>query len=276
MALAEEDSFTSFPLSHSLPNSPLSPPEDATFSILPRYLLQKVKNTFSGGNNLSDNVSRPSSSRHNSGASSSNNNNHTHASSSDSTRKPGKGISPSRTPAIVDNATPSAGPSRQAYAAAGQRSGSRGHLLHHHSTVQPRIASIRDEAGSSVSRSSPRLSNVGSTRRTLPPLLSRPHQDAVFHVQSAAIPHLGITTTGGITRSHAQSLSTLPESALDYSPPPPYSATPHTPLNTIPGFPINRDGNDDAKSISSVAASNLGVTQIFRRLRGEALSRDYW
>jgi hypothetical protein len=243
-----DEGFTSFPLSGSLPNSPLAPPEeDGTFSILPRYLLQKVKNTFGASE-----TSRPSTSRHNSGS--------THNSSSNKSVRAAtfsaKDAAGSTNPAATSNGN--------AVQHQTTRSNNAGH---HVATVQPRIASIRDEAGSTVSRRSHRLSTVGSTRRTLPPILSKPYQESVK--QS---PYLATTNT--LSRSHSQSLATLPEGSLDYSPPPPYSTSPSTPYNVIPGFPIN---NDDTKSVSSVGGSNnMGVTQIFRRLRGEALSRDYW
>lgn len=240
MGLDDSEGFTSFPLSHTLPESPLSPPEDGTFSILPRYLLQKVKNTFGAGDG-----SRPSSSRQSSGS--------TNASSS--SRSKNAVASQLQREAVAGRTPPGGGP---------RATTTRAHAAN---VQQPRIASIRDEASSTVSRNH-RLSTVGNTRRSLPPVLSRPHAESVH--QS---PFLGANS---LSRSHSQALSTLPEGSGDYSPPPPYSTSPNSPYNAIPGFPIGRDVMDDAKSVSSVAASNTGVTQIFRRLRGEALSRDYW
>lgn len=242
MGLDDEEGFTSFPLSHSLPDSPLSPPEDVTFSILPRYLLQKVKNTFGAGDVKRD-ANRPSGSRQNS---------NTNSDINSSTSR-GKVVAESSHRSHVDRPGTSGSAAHPAGRAANFQ--------------QPRIASIRDEASSSVSRSH-RLSNVGSTRRTLPPLLSKPHAESV-----ASSPYLNANS---LSRSHSQSLSTLPEGSGDYSPPPPYSFSPSTPYNVIPGFPIGREVMDDAKSMSSAAGTNTGVTQIFRRLRGEALSRDYW
>jgi hypothetical protein len=56
---------------------------------------------------------------------------------------------------------------------------------------------------------------------------------------------------------------------------------PHN-FSTIPGFPLSRDILvDDAQSVSSIgggskAAEGSNVSMMFRRLRGEGLSRDYW
>lgn len=62
-------------------------------------------------------------------------------------------------------------------------------------------------------------------------------------------------------------------------------------FSNIPGFPLSKDIiNDDAMSVSSMgthhhfstrnpqlsSASDLAASQIFRRLRGEGLSREYW
>ncbi|GAA96181.1 uncharacterized protein L969DRAFT_84045 [Mixia osmundae IAM 14324] len=56
-------------------------------------------------------------------------------------------------------------------------------------------------------------------------------------------------------------------------------------LATIPGFPLSQELLlDDARSISSAQnvpatygiSEPLGVTQVFRKLRGEGLSREYW
>ena len=53
-------------------------------------------------------------------------------------------------------------------------------------------------------------------------------------------------------------------------------------FSNIPGFPLSKDLiNDDARSVASVsslyqAGNKSGVSMIFRRLRGEGLSRDYW
>lgn len=248
MALDDDETvFTSFPQSHALSNGPLSSPEDGTFSILPRYLLQRVKNTFGAGDVKRD-ADRPTASRQNSTGSLTNN-------STSPSRSKGGNVD------VEQDTTSNRRPSTSATA----------HLNRTYTVnaKQTRIASIRDEASSTVSRRSRRLSNVGTSRRTLPPVLSRPH--AEFVGQS---PYLG---AGSLSRSHSQALSTLPEGSAEHSPPPPpYSSSPGNPFNAIPGFPIGRDVMDDAKSMSSAAGTNTGVTQIFRRLRGEALSRDYW
>ena len=53
-------------------------------------------------------------------------------------------------------------------------------------------------------------------------------------------------------------------------------------FSNIPGFPLSKDLlNDDTRSVTSVpslyqAGNKSGVSMIFRRLRGEGLSRDYW
>lgn len=241
----ESEGFTSFPLSYSLPESSESPSEDGTFSILPRYLLQKVKNTFgAGASDGKRDSSRPSpGSRQNSSSS-----NYSSSSKFGSTASRPQADGAVVNPSVVVPV----------------RAASRSHAVN---AKQPRIASIRDEASSTVSRSR-RLSTVNNARQTLPPLLSRPHAESVQRS-----PFFG---TNSLSRSHSQSLSTLPEGSGDYSPPPAYSASPNSPFNAIPGFPISREVLDDGKSASSVAGSNTGVTQIFRRLRGEALSRDYW
>lgn len=244
----DETVFTSFPASHQLSSGPLSPSEDGTFSILPRYLLQRVKNTFGSGEVKRDSNDRPAGSRQNSSSGSINNSN----ASSRAGRSP-----------AANNDEGTNGSRRVPPTSSTHLNGRQ--II---TAKQTRIASIRDEEGSTVSRRSHRLSTVGGSRRTLPPVLSRPH--AEFVSQS---PYMG---AGSLSRSHSQALSTLPEGSGEHSPPPPYSTSPGNPFNVIPGFPISRDVMDDAKSMSSVAATNTGVTQIFRRLRGEALSRDYW
>ncbi|KAL8278325.1 hypothetical protein RQP46_009217 [Phenoliferia psychrophenolica] len=50
-------------------------------------------------------------------------------------------------------------------------------------------------------------------------------------------------------------------------------------LSSIPGFPLAKDMADDSKSIrsvSTVARPSASVAHIFRRLRGEGLSKEYW
>ncbi|KAM0753044.1 hypothetical protein T439DRAFT_188475 [Meredithblackwellia eburnea MCA 4105] len=51
-------------------------------------------------------------------------------------------------------------------------------------------------------------------------------------------------------------------------------------LSSIPGFPLGKDAADDSRSIRSVSTvarpPSASVAHIFRRLRGEGLSKDYW
>ncbi|ORY91449.1 hypothetical protein BCR35DRAFT_274133 [Leucosporidium creatinivorum] len=50
-------------------------------------------------------------------------------------------------------------------------------------------------------------------------------------------------------------------------------------LSSIPGFPLGREGGDDTKSVrsmSTVARPSPSVAHVFRKLRGEGLSTDYW
>ena len=232
-----EGELTTFPLSHSLPSSPVVP-EDGSFSILPRYLLQKVKNTFISSASPAEHapaggISRPSSSR--------------------------------QTSAEKESSGSAAHSAKIAFAVASSSSSDRfGH---------PQTSSSRDPrvAGKGSSRN-PRLSNLSGNRRAVAPVLST----AVSETGNFALFNNHAVGSTALSRSHSRSLGTLPESSSDSSPPPPYTADLNLSYSSIPGFPLNRDPNEDAKSVSSAAGPTLAVAQIFRRLRGEALSRDYW
>ncbi|GAA5919437.1 hypothetical protein JCM1841_002389 [Sporobolomyces salmonicolor] len=49
-------------------------------------------------------------------------------------------------------------------------------------------------------------------------------------------------------------------------------------LSSIPGFPLRGDGDDSKSvwSVSTVARPSPSVVQVFRRLQGEGISKDYW
>ncbi|KAM0788818.1 hypothetical protein ACM66B_002904 [Microbotryomycetes sp. NB124-2] len=50
-------------------------------------------------------------------------------------------------------------------------------------------------------------------------------------------------------------------------------------LSSIPGFPLQPDGPDDSRSVrsmSTTARTSPSVIHVFRKLRGEGLSTDYW
>ncbi|KAK4055651.1 Mitochondrial distribution and morphology protein 12 [Microbotryomycetes sp. JL201] len=50
-------------------------------------------------------------------------------------------------------------------------------------------------------------------------------------------------------------------------------------LSSIPGFPLQQDGADDGRSVrsmSTTARTSPSVIHVFRKLRGEGLSTDYW
>lgn len=240
MALNVEprESFTTFPLSRTLTAAPSSP-EDATFSILPRYLLQKVKDTFAAspastardlqgdvaGRTLHDGAPR---------------------SRQTSYERP---PSSKRTQRIsLDSAT-------------GRRPSSPALNGRH-----PHLASIQEGSGpaSSVGSRSPRMSTASFSRRSAAPLVSKP----TLSVASGSMAlHAGATS---LSRSFSSTLNALPEGTEASSPPPPYSAA-RASFTALRGQLA-----DDAQSVSSVGGSTLGVTQVFKRLRGETLSREYW
>ena len=247
MAESSDGGLTSFPLSHSLPNSPVSQEGDATFSILPRYLLQKVKSTF--------------------GSTTATTNSHVSGSNASSLAGDAPTASSSKPGSSRQNSNGTNGSIQPMHNLPGKKSAELTARIHPINT-RPQSPSLRDS--STVSRN-PRLSTLAGHRRAVAPVLSKTVSESG---NFASFQHNGSVS---LSRSHSRSLGTLPESPTENSPPPPpYSFNANYPFSSIPGFPLNRDPNEDAKSVSSIAGPSLGVAQIFRRLRGEALSRDYW
>ena len=231
------ESFTTFPLSRTLTAAPSSP-EDATFSILPRYLLQKVKDTFA--------ASPPTGSQGSQGEIIS--------------RSTHDGAPRSRQTSF-DRPSGSRRTHRTSIDSAMDRRPSSPALNSRH----PHLASIQETSAppSSAGSRSPRLSNASFSRRAAVPLLSKP----TLSVASGSMAlHNGATS---LSRSFSSNLNALPESG-EASPPPPYSAA-RASFSGLRGQIV-----DDAQSVSSVGGSTLGVTQVFKRIRGEALSREYW
>lgn len=252
-----------FPQSLSLPTSP-TPDEDPSFSILPRYLLQKVKNTFAASSSVTDHSSSNGRSSHRDA----DGQGRGHADSSDD------GVSHSAT---ASSSRLSHSDRTVASSIPTTRTGHAGQLGRSRQLRDERNGSSSNASGASASASrNPRIATLAGNRRAVAPVLSK----AV--TESSGFVSFGGTSSGpgpsALSRSQSRPLSTLPESPLDESAPslPQHTSYGQTPFSSIPGFPLNRDPNEDAKSASSVAASNLGLTQIFRRLRGETLSRDYW
>jgi len=80
--------------------------------------------------------------------------------------------------------------------------------------------------------------------------------------------------------SHSSSFSTYNNSISDISGSPNSQSIAHN-FSNIPGFPLSKEiVQDDVRSVSSVngigPAAKSGVSMIFRRLRGEGLSQNYW
>lgn len=224
------DSYTTFPDSVALSAAPSSS-EDNTFSILPRYLLQKVKDTFSPASSTGS--GETSRTRGYDGAPRSRQTSHDRPPSVRRSHRLDTGATAVRRPASP--------------------------ALHGRNS---QLASIQEtsQPPSSVGSRSPRLSTASLSRRTTAlPVVSR---------DTLSIASGQMTTNAaaaGLSQSISSTLHAFPEPADVLSPPPPYSSGRASFDDHIP---------DDAQSVSSMGT--LAVAQVFKKLQGETLNREYW
>lgn len=221
------ESYTTFPQSIALSAAPSSP-EDNTFSILPRYFLQKVRDTFAAGPVQGDLV-----------------------------RKSYDGAPRSRQ---TSNDRPAS--IRRAHRASIDSVSGRRPSSPALSSRHPHLASIQESSRppSSVGSRSPRLSTASLSRRsTAQPVLTA-------DTLSIASGQMTVNPAAQIlARSHSSMSNALVDGEGPASPPPPYTSARASFVERIP---------EDARSSSSVGS--LAVAQVFKKLQGDPLNRDFW
>lgn len=319
MALAGEPgassqtTLTSFPLSATLSADALSP-EDASFSILPRYFLQKVKDTFtvppSGPFTQSftpqndrspvDSPKRPVLSPRNSSG---------RGSLNSISAAPLTGVTlsdaisalPSLTSDAVSNLAAQANgsvsssahlrPATKAVrlqddpADAVDKTARRSNDARDVNDARIANSAGRDGHNNQVVTRNPRLSVLSrGTSRAAVPVLVRPPLDNPSVPGASYYMHRALPLASSTNRGGSSTLDVLDESSDNISFNGRFDGDGHQNYSTIPGFPyLNREIDDDARSIaSSTGATSTSAAQAMRRLRDEVLvknrllPREYW